>query len=285
MINELANKVPTVLKYSPASSHVEAWGFLCDPNNDHSNLVDCFKLHLDPAFRDDPRPDRPTTQQARRWFHDYLRCLHNHIAEVISDVAPNWRRQKVEFTFSVPTTWKSPSMIADTEKLIKEAGFGADGMDHRARIGLTEAEAAAVYASQQQYEKGDVILVCDAGGGTTDINILKITSNVYEPLALEPLTWVEGRPVGSIAIDKEFYDMILRRLYHIQHMLREDPRVVADRMMHDDGTYERFKCSFGTALSNTMPALHLQVLGLPEGLDCADAGIEKSSMVFTRFEL
>ena len=43
-------------------------------------------------------------------------------------------------------------MIAETERLIKAAGFGKDGPDHRAKIGLTEAEAAAVYASKQQFE-------------------------------------------------------------------------------------------------------------------------------------
>ena len=43
-------------------------------------------------------------------------------------------------------------MIAETEKLIEAAGFGSDGEEHRVEIGLTEAEAAAVYASKQQFE-------------------------------------------------------------------------------------------------------------------------------------
>lgn len=43
-------------------------------------------------------------------------------------------------------------MIADMEAIVREAGFGSDGAEHRTRIGLTEAEAAAVYASQQQFE-------------------------------------------------------------------------------------------------------------------------------------
>lgn len=43
-------------------------------------------------------------------------------------------------------------MIAEMERLIKGAGFGSDGQDRRVKIGLTEAEAAAVYASKQQFE-------------------------------------------------------------------------------------------------------------------------------------
>lgn len=43
-------------------------------------------------------------------------------------------------------------MIADLEAIVTDAGFGSDGAEHRTRIGLTEAEAAAVCASQQQFE-------------------------------------------------------------------------------------------------------------------------------------
>ena len=153
MINELANKVPSTLHYLPNSTFVKAWGFLCDEYNGDVEVVDCFKLHLDPAFRD-PRPNAPTLEQARRWLQDYLRCLHDYLVETFSDSFPRWQAQKAEFVFSVPTTWKNPSMIAQTEQIIKAAGFGGDGPDHRAIIGLTEAEAAAVYASQQQYEVG-----------------------------------------------------------------------------------------------------------------------------------
>lgn len=116
--------------------------------------MDClgyFKLHLDPAYSD-PRPDAPTLEQARRWFQDYLRCLHDHIEETFSNSFPRWKNQRTEFVFSVPTTWKNPSMIAETERLIREAGFGTDAQDHRVTISLTEAEAAAVYASKQQFE-------------------------------------------------------------------------------------------------------------------------------------
>ncbi len=152
MINELANKVPTLLAYdSEHSRSVKTWGFLCDQEDDNSDIKEFFKLHLDPRYRDE-RSDAPQLEDARRWFQDYLRCIHNHIEETFSDSFPRWKLQKVEFIFSVPTTWKNPSMIAETEKLIKGAGFGDDGPHHRVNIGLTEAEAAAVYASKQQFQ-------------------------------------------------------------------------------------------------------------------------------------
>ena len=164
MISELANKVPTRIQYKniqykensrevKAWGDVKAWGFLCDQDSEETDVQEYFKLHLDPEYVD-PRSeaDVPKLKDARQWFQDYLRCLLDHVEDYFSNAFPRWKTQRTQFVFSVPTTWKNASMIAETEKLIKGAGYGRDGINHRAGIGLTEAEAAAVYASQQQFE-------------------------------------------------------------------------------------------------------------------------------------
>jgi hypothetical protein len=55
---------------------------------------------------------------------------------------------------------------------IRVAGFTADNpAKNSAKLELTEAEAAAVYVAtnpQVTLNNGDVILICDAGGGTTE---------------------------------------------------------------------------------------------------------------------
>lgn len=283
MINELANKVPTALQYIPGSTSPKSWGFLCDQENLDLTLVELFKLHLDPAFRGDPRPDAPTLHQAQQWFQGYLQGIHDHIAETFSNSVPRWRNQKAEFVFSVPTTWKNPSMIAETERLIRNAGFGSDGESlgtHRAKIGLTEAEAAAVYASKQQYGKGDVVLACDAGGGTTDVNVLKVLSSGDEPIRLQQLSWVDGRPIGSTNIDMGVHRLIVKRLEKIQGQLEEHLEVVADQMML--GRFERFKCMYGTPLSEASPELLLPVPGLQPGFTSPNAMIQNSMMSFSR---
>lgn len=150
-INELANKVPTLLQYEENTTTTKSWGFLCDVEGSNEELLTCFKLHLDPIYRD-PRPEAPKLAQARQWFQDYLRCVHDHIAETFGTSFPRWSLTRTEFIFSVPTTWKNPGMIMQMERLIKGAGYGSDGPQHRARIGLTEAEAAAVYASRQNFD-------------------------------------------------------------------------------------------------------------------------------------
>jgi hypothetical protein len=151
LLHELANKVPTLISYSASSGKPSAWGFLCEQEDYYSDANDFFKLRLDPEHIDG-RPDAPTLEEARRWFKDYLTCIHKHIVETFSDSFPRWTSQRTEFVFSVPTTWKNPAMIEGIEALIKRAGFGQDGLHHRAKVSLTEAEAAAVYASKQQFE-------------------------------------------------------------------------------------------------------------------------------------
>lgn len=52
------------------------------------------------------------------------------------------------FIFSLPTTWNSHEMIERKFKnAILRAGFGSVGSNHTVELGLTEAEAAAVYTA------------------------------------------------------------------------------------------------------------------------------------------
>ena len=151
MINELANKVPTLLQYKENSKEVKTWGFGCDLNDENADILTCFKLHLDPEHSDH-RPEAPKVLEARRWFQDYLRCLYQYIEDVLSRSFPRWKERRTEFVFSVPTIWKNPIMIPEIENLITGAGFGTDTLYCRAKVGLTEAEAAAVYASKQNLQ-------------------------------------------------------------------------------------------------------------------------------------
>lgn len=151
LLNELSNKVPTKLQYDEQTGQVKRWGFQCNHDEDGADVKEFFKLHLDPKY-EDPRPNAPKVDDAKRWLRDYLRCIHAHVREIFGDSFPKWTAQRTEFVFSVPTTWRSPRMIADMEGIVKDAGFGSDDVEHRSIISLTEAEAAAVYASQQQFE-------------------------------------------------------------------------------------------------------------------------------------
>lgn len=67
------------------------------------------------------------------------------------------------FVFSVPVTWRTNlGLLAKIEDTIRAAGFGRRG-DDTALVYMTEAEAAAIFASKQSMTKGEVFLVVDAG--------------------------------------------------------------------------------------------------------------------------
>lgn len=273
----LVNKVKTAVCYDLNSGNLATWGFQCDANDESLEFNELFKLYLDPFYQDD-KETAPTFDDAQKWFCDYLRSLYNYIIKHLDETTKNFCDNNVEFVFSIPTTWKHPATNAKIEELIKRAGFGR-ATNHRATITLTEAEAAAVYASKQQMHRDEVFLVCDAGGGTTDLNVLKVTSAARHKTQLEPLSSNEGISVGSTLIDYKVRKQLERRLRLVQQHLSGKVEDIIDKMMQD--RYESFKCSLGGEGMN-VPKLPLPIPDFPPGRDYPHAGIEDSKLILLR---
>lgn len=120
----------------------------------------------------------------------------------------------------MPTTWNA-RIVAKFEELVKQAGWGAC-RSHTLRIGLTEAEAAAVHAACEGdvvMSDNEIILVCDAGGGTTDLSILRVTGVLRGIPGLKQLMAVQGENTGSTHIDGKFADFVHDSLEKIQQQL------------------------------------------------------------------
>lgn len=252
-------------------------------NDDHYRYEELFKLYLDPDFKD-YYDGAPSLVEARVWFTDFLSCIYRAVDQHLQETIPKYNMKNVEFRFSVPTTWKNPAMIAEMEQLIQNSGFSKKNARHTAHIALTEAEAAAVYASKQQYAVGDVFLVCDAGGGTSDVSLLKVTSSGIGQTELEPLSWVEGRAVGSTLIDFRVEKLIAERLTSIRHLLASDPATIAHRMLRESSRFESFKCNLGDAAMD-LPTLRIPVPELEYGKDYDCAHVEGSHMIIQKEEL
>lgn len=60
----------------------------------------------------------------------------------------SWEEARIEFIFSVPTTWAPNPTVENFRSIVDRAGFGR-GFHHSVTIGLTEAEAAAVHVSTE----------------------------------------------------------------------------------------------------------------------------------------
>lgn len=56
----------------------------------------------------------------------------------------------VTFLFSVPTTWTRMAIINIFKDIVRDAGFGVEGLKRIAQIDLTEAEAAAYLSKREE---------------------------------------------------------------------------------------------------------------------------------------
>ncbi|KAJ5084562.1 hypothetical protein NUU61_009141 [Penicillium alfredii] len=253
---ELTNKVQTCIEYAPGASSPKGWGYSCNQDNPDADIKEFFKLHLAPLYRDN-HLQGPSRLEAQKWFQDYIGSIYKHVVTHLNNTVPLFESRKVEFLFSVPTTWKDVRMIEETKAVI-EGAVNANCPNHKAFIGLTEAEAAAVYACKQHYQKNDIILICDAGGGTTDVNVLRLLS-AREPTKLEQLSSVEGRPIGSVFVDRHAHRVITERLERISSHLKHSAGETAWSMISE--RFQRIKCSFGAETALT-PWLKIDVPSL-----------------------
>lgn len=173
-------KVPTKIAYLPSASE-PIWGFLCQSDDAYyetAELREHFKIYLDrdrlrSAQSNGVREIPETVDEASRLVTDYLRQIYKHVKTSIEKTTGNsWSGKRIEFLFSLPTTWDSLETTNRFRDAVQAAGFTAENpAKHTATLELTEAEAAAVYMAttpQVQLSRGDIALVCDAGGGTTE---------------------------------------------------------------------------------------------------------------------
>lgn len=146
----LADKVPTKVGYNEHDV-LRCWGLQCALNTTEKlNIEEEFKLYLDPNWEDN-YPGRPDHEQAVQYYKDYMRSLHDYLDKFFDRSFPNWSQKKVEYLFSIPTTWRSPQLIAQLKLWLDDAGF-VDNENQRINVSLTEAEAAAVCATRQSYQ-------------------------------------------------------------------------------------------------------------------------------------
>ena len=164
----------------------------------------------------------------------------------------------VELLFSVPTTWNDQRMMPLIKKLIKEAGFDGDPI-HTSRIHLTESEATAVYASTDPYQKGEVVLVCDAGGGTADVDILKVNDSGIGRTILKPMILTAGVEASSAMINFQVRNLLTERFTRVKKYLPRSPNVLARQTIKHRGTFESSKCDFGSEVLRDITSYPLDI--------------------------
>ncbi|KAI8676554.1 hypothetical protein LRP88_10436 [Fusarium phalaenopsidis] len=220
-------KVPTTLIYN-ADGSISSWGFMCADDDDTSPAKtrrDFFKIFLDPdmlagaqqqGLSNAPR----SVDEARQFVSDYLRKVYAHLKDSIEmrmgiKHVGGWKSMAVTFLFSVPTTWTSMAITNVFKGAIHDAGFGTEGPRHSALVDLTESEAAAVATLKTgaiDLKTNNIFLTVDAGGGTTDLALMRVTSTDANFPQMSPVAAVSGVGVGSSLIDRAFARLVAQRL-------------------------------------------------------------------------
>lgn len=319
-INQIKNKVPTTVQYRAGNRDFKAWGFECpDPWQVQSQMgvKDLFKLFLDEnclkeTFENNQDIAVGTYEDVRNWYTDFLNAIYKYISAFIQENLglPDWKYHTVDFLFSYPTTW-GDEVVAEFRKVVEAAGFGSEGQDHNVEVKLTEAEAAAIYTADSirqehpntalsntisssnqtcedlKLQVGNVILVCDSGGGTTDVAVVEVSSlknvNVDDQdegmgrlAELTPLGEPNGLAIGSVQIDEDFRHMLRNRLSSLPSI--KIPDEVVDEVVRAD--FQSHKLNLGGSLE--LPMCHFPIKGLGDRFTLEEAGIEDGAVMFTK---
>lgn len=293
------NKVPTVVVYPSGSNDPSSWGFLsetaAETTAEDKEYKEWFKTCLDPdrlhqKQMEDPEGAPKSLQEVEMWYGDYLRKMYEYLSFKLGGelAGVGWEDARIEFVFSVPTTWAPVPTVENFRRIVKEAGFGAHP-GHVLEIGLTEAEAAAVHVSTEApgiFRENDILLVCDAGGGTTDLSVLKVTGTVNQAIDLHQMDVVFGETIGSAAIDYDFERLVMHRLTlaHSTNPLPVDPADAAWEMMKSRD-FQAVKCEYGAP--DDTPFFSISIPQVPQTYSNSDSEvrIRNGEMTFEREDL
>ncbi|EWZ92921.1 hypothetical protein FOWG_05873 [Fusarium oxysporum f. sp. lycopersici MN25] len=288
-------KVPTTIVYN-ADGSISSWGFMCaDDDHDTSKTRrDFFKIFLDPETLDAAQHQRlsnvpQSTTQSRQFVTDYLKQIYAHVKDSIEmrmgiKHVGGWDRMAVLFLFSAPTTWTSMAIINTFKGAIHDAGFGTGGPKHSALVDLTESEAAAVATLKTgaiSLKENSVFLTVDAGGGTTDLALMRVTSTNSSFPQLSQVAAVSGVGVGSSLIDRAFARLVSQRM-----AANPDFKLPADfaaRMARSQG-FKSVKHKFGEKVY-MQPVYKILMEGVGYDVSHEGLGVQDGRMLFTKRDI
>ncbi|EXM07044.1 hypothetical protein FOIG_03642 [Fusarium odoratissimum NRRL 54006] len=191
-----SDKVPTRIRYN--GDKIE-WGFSVPVNAPQHEVVDWFKLDLDPSTQ--AVGYNPSTEGARSGRNvdelvtDFISQLVDHLMYTLREKLGSGLVDSttLQFVITVPAIW-SDLAKEKTKKACEQAMISVS--EHHVHL-VSEPEAAAIYALHDLdlngLDAGDTIVVVDAGGGTVDLIS-------YTILSTKPILEVQEAAPGSGAL-------------------------------------------------------------------------------------
>lgn len=315
-------KVPTKIMYrddnrilSEDTDRVLNWGYGLDldchrPGADAEASTmpfSLFKLFVDPdelarcQSSNHTHKVPATHEHALKIVTDYLHCVYQHVEKIIMQAiscstAAAWDDLAIDFVFSVPTTW-APKTVNYMKTCILNAGFAknseagpTEGPHHIAVVDLTEAEAAAVMALKDpliRLSEKDIMLCIDAGGGTTDLALVRVKAVSAGSEEIDQVGTVRGFPVGSILINRDFQQLVQKRIDASGEGVANANGITPATAvkMAAGWPFESLKRGFGDDLCWAGPKYSVRVSELADSSNVPSLQVEKAEMYFTRDEI
>ncbi|KAE8153551.1 actin-like ATPase domain-containing protein [Aspergillus avenaceus] len=171
----------------------------------------------------------------------FLKCLVAHTKAVLHRrFGEAFRGMELQYILTVPAIWSDKA-----KNTTLTAGLSAGIAPSQVNL-ISEPEAAAMHCLKailpNTIQSQDVVIICDAGGGTVDLISYHVIS--VHPLCLEEATQGTGGVCGSMMLDCAFEIMLINLLGHDRY--HEIPKLSREAAM--DCWRKNIKLNFGSEL-------------------------------------
>jgi hypothetical protein len=129
------------------------------------------------------------------------------------------------------------------------------------------------------FDSGSLFLTVDAGGGTTDLALMRVTSNDPNFPQMVQISAVKGVGIGSTLIDRAFVRLIMERLAQYPDVKSKLPSDFAVRLSRSHH-FKILKHKFGERVY-MQPVFKLQLEGVSHEFSHVGLGLENGRMLFT----
>lgn len=193
----------------------------------------------------------------------FLRGLYEYLMEEINkaQVVANPGTVSMHYCVTVPKSWSRP-----THGLILQCYVDA-GIIPQIRapniVLISEAEAAAAYCREHcvetdSLEDGDLFMICDAGGRTTQVTVFRVDDSLGVR-QFEYLSSSHAEDCGSVVLDQNFKELVLQRLSGLDLDARPQRQKALESLL---GGFTEIKSLFDARAKD-----EIKHLSVPMGLD------------------
>ncbi|KAK0707694.1 hypothetical protein B0H67DRAFT_685958 [Lasiosphaeris hirsuta] len=212
--NYNSDKTPTLISYENGAPN--KWGFQADS----SEARRWFKLLLDPDHKyakelvemaEQHKEGEDGLNSAEDATANFLRELWFFSLDEIQERIPGGRSEdySIKVILAVPAIWGQAAK-ENIKRLARQAGISEE--IPISIVSEPEAAALAVIHDKtmagERLEKGDIFVVCDAGGGTVDVISYKVNTSDPYPLKVDECAQGDGGLCGSAFLDIGFENWV-----------------------------------------------------------------------------